>query len=323
VAVSSAACAFAQNYWQLLLYRGLGGIGSTMFTVSAMGLLIRLAPPAARGRVTSAYSGAFLLGGIAGPVLGGMLAGFGLHLPFLVYAAALVVAAAVVAVALRPSAVKAPQGHTAAAAVMPLAEAFRLRTYRAALISAFATGWSAFGVRMALVPLFAVAVLHAGAGAAGASLAVFAVGTALALPLAGKFADVWGRKPLVLSGLVINALAMAALGYSTTVLGFVVFSALAGVGSGLLSPAQQASVADIIGSDRRGGKVLAAFQMSQDLGTIIGPVAAGAMVDALSYGPAFAVAAATGLLAAGFWIGAGETLRRDPRSPNWVADKVV
>ena len=36
------------------------------------------------------------MGGILGPVVGGLLAGFGLRMPFLVYAAALVLAAVVV-----------------------------------------------------------------------------------------------------------------------------------------------------------------------------------------------------------------------------------
>ena len=45
VAFSTGACAFANGYWQLLVFRGLGGIGSTMFTVSALGLLIRISPP--------------------------------------------------------------------------------------------------------------------------------------------------------------------------------------------------------------------------------------------------------------------------------------
>ncbi|MDN5743591.1 MAG: MFS transporter, partial [Nocardioidaceae bacterium] len=100
VAASSLATAFAQSYTQLLIYRGLGGIGSTMFTVSAMSLLVRMAPPSARGRVSSAYASSFLLGGMLGPVLGGLLAEFGLRVPFIVYAAALVVAAAVVGVRL-------------------------------------------------------------------------------------------------------------------------------------------------------------------------------------------------------------------------------
>ena len=41
VAASSLMTAFAQTYWQLLVFRGLGGLGSTMFTVSAMALLVR------------------------------------------------------------------------------------------------------------------------------------------------------------------------------------------------------------------------------------------------------------------------------------------
>lgn len=57
VAASTGACAVAGGYWQLLIFRGLGGVGSTMFTVSAMGLIVRLAPPTIRGRVSSAYAG--------------------------------------------------------------------------------------------------------------------------------------------------------------------------------------------------------------------------------------------------------------------------
>ena len=74
VAISTGATAFAHSYWQLLLYRGLGGIGSVMFTVSAVALIVRLAPPTIRARVSSVYASAFLFGGILGPVFGGLLA---------------------------------------------------------------------------------------------------------------------------------------------------------------------------------------------------------------------------------------------------------
>ena len=36
VAVSSALAGLSQSYWQLLVLRGLGGIGSTMFTVGSL-----------------------------------------------------------------------------------------------------------------------------------------------------------------------------------------------------------------------------------------------------------------------------------------------
>ncbi|HEX5347370.1 MAG TPA: MFS transporter [Pseudonocardiaceae bacterium] len=58
VGLSTDACAFAANYWQLLILRSLGGVGSTMFTVSAVALLIRLTPPALRGRSTSLVAAA-------------------------------------------------------------------------------------------------------------------------------------------------------------------------------------------------------------------------------------------------------------------------
>ena len=58
VAVSTAACAFAETYWQLLLFRALGGIGSTMFFVSALGLMIRISPADARGRAAGVIFGA-------------------------------------------------------------------------------------------------------------------------------------------------------------------------------------------------------------------------------------------------------------------------
>ena len=51
VALSTGACAFAGTYWELLVYRSLGGIGSTMFFVSSLGLMIRVSPTEARGRV--------------------------------------------------------------------------------------------------------------------------------------------------------------------------------------------------------------------------------------------------------------------------------
>ncbi len=328
VALSSAACAFAADYWQLLIFRGLGGVGSTMFTVAAMGLLVRLTPAGARGRVNSAYAGSFLLGNIAGPAAGALMAGLGLQLPFLIYAGTLLVAATVVATSLRPArlarlaaaAAFAAAGPTAAAASpvppaakkppMQLRDALADSSYRAALVSAFANGWSAFGIRMALVPLFATVVLQGGTAVAGISLAVFAIGTGAALTVSGKLADTWGRKPMVITGLAVNAAAMAVLGFTTNVPVFFVISAIAGMGSGLFGPAQQSTVADIIGSDRSGGKVLATFQMSQDFGTILGPIAAGVIVDAFSYGAAFGMAAAVGAVAILAWLKASETLQR-------------
>lgn len=305
VAASSLATAFAHSYWQLLLYRGLGGIGSTMFTVSAMALLVRLAPPAIRGRVSSAYASAFLIGGMIGPVLGGLLAELGLRVPFVVYAIALVLAATVVAVKLSGARLR-PAPGSAPAPPMTLAEAWRHRTYRAAVASGFANGWSNFGVRVAILPQFAVAVYET-TWVAGVVLALGAVGTASALQIAGRLTDDVGRRPLVIVGMATSAIGLGVMGFATNLAALIGIAALSGFGAGLLNPAQQAAVADIVGNDRSGGKVLAVFQMAQDSGAIVGPILIGVVADLAGYPAAFVLTGVVAALAIWPWLTAPET----------------
>jgi len=300
VALSTGACAFAQNYWQLLVFRGLGGIGSTMFTVSALGLIIRIAPPDARGRVSGLYATSFLLGNIGGPLVGGALVGFGLRVPFVIYAVALLVAAAVVGISLRGSALAAPAAADGAP-TLRLRDALRVPIFRAALGSNFANGWAVFGVRVAMMPLFVVEVLQRDASLAGVALTVFAVGNALVLMSSGRLSDRYGRRPFVLIGLLVCGAATIGMGLTDNLPLFFVTSLVAGIGSGLLGPPQQAAVADVVGSKARGGPVLAAFQMTADVGSVVGPVVGGLLAEHLSYGVAFTVTGAILLAAALPW----------------------
>ncbi|MGB8383525.1 MAG: MFS transporter [Dermatophilaceae bacterium] len=307
VAVSTGATAFADSYWQLLAFRGLGGIGSTMFTVSAVALLVRLAPASIRGRVASAYGSAFLLGGIGGPVVGGALGGLGLRVPFLVYAGALVLAAAVVAVFISGAALRPAPDAPTLPTLTPRA-AWADSAYRAGMASGFANGWANFGVRNAILPLFAAAVIGKEPWVAGMALAVFAAGNAIGLTYAGRTSDRVGRRPFILGGLLVSGLATAVTGFANALPALVVVSVVAGVGAGTLNPAQQAALADVIGRERNGGPALAAFQMSMDTGTIIGPVVAGVLIDRGSYPLAFGFTGAVTLLAMLPWLRARETL---------------
>ena len=311
VALTTGACAFAGQYWHLLLLRGLGGIGSTMFTVSALSLLIRLAPVRLRGRASGMWATGFLLGNIVGPLVGGGLAAVSLRAPFLVYGSVLVVVAAVGTPLLRGG---SPGGEETTAAGPParFRDALRHPTYRAALTASFANGWSVVGVRVALVPLFVVEALNRPDAWGGIALAVFAAGNAATLVLSGPLADRRGRRPPVLAGLAISGVATAALGLVTLPPLFLLVSLVAGMGSGLVNPPMNAAVADVIGSRARGGTVLAGFQMAADLGAIVGPLLAGLLAETTGFVPAFAVTGLVTLVAFGFWLRAPETLPRSP-----------
>ena len=313
VAVSTGACAFAGEYWQLLVFRSLGGIGSTMFTVSSVSMLVRLAPPAMRGRASGLWATGFLLGSVTGPLVGGGLVAFGLRAPFVVYAVLLLVAMALTGLLLRGRPGAGVETRTDGPE-LAFRDALGHPAYRAALAAAFANGWAVFGVRVALVPLFVVEALGRTESWAGIALAVFAAGNALTLVVAGRLADRRGRRPLILAGLAVSAVATAVIGIVPSLAVFLVLSLVAGIGGGLVNPPVNAAVADVVGT-RRGGTVLAGFQMASDIGAILGPLVAGAVAQLAGFGTAFGVTALVVVLGLALWLRAPETLPPGTSTP--------
>jgi MFS family permease len=205
-----------------------------------------------------------------------------------------------------------------------LAEAWGAASFKAALVSGFTNGWMAFGVRMSLIPLFAVAAFASkGTLLAGLALAIFAVGNGLSLTVAGRLTDTYGRRLPILVGLSIASLSTAAIGWVDNIPLFIALSVIGGIGTGLMGPAQQAAIADVVGQGRNGGKVLAAFQMATDFGSIIGPIIAGFIADQAGFGWAFTVSGALGLLGVIAWLPIKEkreAVATDPGSPLEVRD---
>ncbi|KAF0846468.1 MFS transporter [Nocardia caishijiensis] len=323
VAVSTGACALAQTYWQLLVLRSLGGIGSTMFTVSSMALIIRVSPPAARGRVSGVYSTSFLIGSLVGPLVGGGLAGLGLRAPFVIYAIALLVVCVIVFAGLRESPVLRDDSATATPE-LTFRQGWSEPAYRAVLLSSFAGGVAVFGVRMAFVPLLVVETLRQEPGMAGVALTVFAAGNGAVLFASGRLSDRLGRKPFLILGSTICAVGTGALGFAPSLPWFLFASFVAGIGSGMFSPVQQAALADVLGNRARGGPVLAAFQMAADLGAVVGPIVIGEVADRTSFGVGMAVTGAVLAVSAAVWVVTPEPSRivhpEDPQHPDHAGD---
>ncbi|MFC9963956.1 MULTISPECIES: MFS transporter [Nocardia] len=323
VAVSTGACALAQTYWQLLVLRSLGGIGSTMFTVSSMALIIRVSPPAARGRVSGVYSTSFLIGSLVGPLVGGALAGLGLRAPFVIYALALLVVCVIVFAGLRESPVLKDDSATTTPE-LTFRQGWSEPAYRAVLLSSFAGGVAVFGVRMAFVPLLVVETLRQEPGMAGVALTVFAAGNGAVLFASGRLSDRLGRKPFLILGSAICAVGTGALGFAPSLPWFLLASFVAGIGSGMFSPVQQAALADVLGSRARGGPVLAAFQMAADLGAVLGPIVIGEVADRTSFGVGMAVTGAVLAVSATVWVFTPEPSRivhpEDPQHPDHAGD---
>jgi MFS transporter, DHA1 family, multidrug resistance protein len=93
-----------------------------------------------------------------------------------------------------------------------------------------------------------------------------------------------------MAGCVVSAVGMVMLALTSGPWAYLAAMAVAGAGSGLLDVAPAAMIGDII--DRDGGTLVASYQMAGDIGSVIGPVAGGLLVDSASYGAAFGLAAA-------------------------------
>lgn len=316
VAVSSALAGAAQSYEQLLVLRGVGGVGSAMFTVSAVSLLLRVADASQRGRATGLWQSGFLLGSIAGPALGGPLTQISVRAPFFVYAGTLAVAGAIGMLFLTrahlhakdPAALDHPTRHTT------LPEALRVSGYRAALTTNLGTGWALFGVRSSLVPLFVTEGLGLGNIWTGIGFFVSAACQGLLLLPAGRLTDSTGRRPAMLIGSALATASMLLLALVESLPVYVVAMAVFGVGAAFLSVAPSATVGDVVSG--RGGTVVAAFGMSADLGAVVGPLLAGWLADDYSFGAAFGATAGVLLLGLFSTIASKETRQRPrPEEP--------
>ncbi|MDK3256844.1 MFS transporter [Blastococcus capsensis] len=320
VAVATGAAGLAGSFPLFLGLRAAGGIGSAMFTVAALSLLLRVAPPSHRGRAAATWQGGFILGGIAGPAFGGLLAELSPRLPFFLYAGFLLVAGGVGMLLLRsaePNPAAPPAADTAGpdlgAAPMALGTALRSRVYLAALLANFGVGWVLFGVRNSLVPLYVTEELGRTVAWAGIGLLAGSAAQALGLLRSGRLVDGWGRRPSLLLGAALATAAMAILVGPPAIGAFLVSMAVYGLAASLLASAPAALVGDITAG--RGGRVVAVFQMSADLGAIAGPLVAGWLTDVASFQVAFAVS--TAVLAAGL-VG-GSFIPRDTSHPAPVA----
>ncbi|MDT7537469.1 MAG: transporter, family, multidrug resistance protein [Actinomycetota bacterium] len=301
VAVSSLFAGLAVNYPQLLVFRAIGGIGSAIFTIASTSLLLRVASAAQRGQTQSVYRGGFLLGGIIGPAFGGAVIGVSLRAPFFLYTITLSLAALVAITMLprgpvqdKPAQVSLGVAEESAApeGVVPtprttLRAALAKPSYQAALAGNFAVGFSVLGVRSTVVPLLVVKKLHLAPGWIGAAFVVAAlVQGALLLP-AGKAVDEIGRRPMLILGGFLTAASLIGLALITGPATLLLAMGLFAVGGAVMGVAPAAILGDVL--EGKGGTAVAVWQMASDLGSVIGPVAAGVLIEHGSFGTALAV----------------------------------
>jgi MFS transporter, DHA1 family, multidrug resistance protein len=131
-------------------------------------------------------------------------------------------------------------------------------------------------------------------------------------PFAGRVSDAIGRKPVIVVGLLLSVAALPLIFRSDSFFGFAAFSALLGLGVGIVTPVTNALIADLA-SVRRLGTAMGVFGTVFDVGEAAGPIVAGFLVGALGYERSFdIIAIVTFIGAVTFAYFVREPRRREP-----------
>lgn len=283
---------FVNSPRQLLALRFLHGFATALFSPVAAAYIADLARDV-RGERLGWYAAAGDLGGTLGPFLGGMILFFVASYPITYVTVGLLGVLPLILVSRLPS-----EGHH-----HPERMSFRARTtqlwegIREVLLnwsvliasSLEAVMYLGYGALLGFFPTYGRSI-----GLNDAEIALIMGGqlvtTMLAKPVSGRVSDRFGRKPMILAGLMLCAITLPLIPKLIHMWNLAVTSALFGLGVAIVTPSTTALVADLA---RRGrmGSAMGVFGTIWDSGEALGPILAGVLIASFSYSYAFSIIA--------------------------------
>ncbi|MDP9340724.1 MAG: MFS transporter [Actinomycetota bacterium] len=310
--VSSLLTGLAPTFALAVLFRAVGGAGSSAMFTAMYSYLLKIVPKQQMGRTLGLFYGALNMGIIAGGPLGGFIAHqLGLNAPLFFYSGLMVPAGFLVWRYLRVPAGndgEADRDEEPAPLGQRLRALLRTRGYVTALVVNLAYAWMVAGVYDTLVPLF---------GRDGLGLSTLGIGVVLAVALAaelvvmypaGAVADRVGRRPVLIPGLAAMVIMTVVLGQAGSGVAYAAILGVFGLATGAAGVAPAAMLSDVV-PEGSSGTAIGVFRFCGDLGFIIGPLVAGSVAGAWGFHASFAVAAVPTIVALLFAIGTPETYR--------------
>jgi predicted MFS family arabinose efflux permease len=166
--------------------------------------------------------------------------------------------------------------------------------------------FTAVGVAVYALPLYATGPLGSNEAGAGIAFGAFAVSALVLRPYAGRLCDTWGRQPLLVGGALIAAVGLALTASADTLGAVIALRLLLGVAEAAFFVASFAALADLAPPARM-GEALSYNSLGLYLGLAFGPPLGELLVETWSFQIAWYGAAALTALAAVVVLGIGET----------------
>ncbi len=114
------------------------------------------------------------------------------------------------------------------------------------------------------------------------AITAYLLTSTITVPFYGKLSDIYGRKPLLLIGIVLFLVGSALSGLSQDMAQLILFRGIQGVGAGSLFPISLAVIGDLFSPQER-GKYQGLFGAVFGLSALVGPALGGFITDTISW----------------------------------------
>ncbi len=298
LAIATLALAVLGSFPVFVALRLVAGVGTAMWNISRMAYVTDVVPLRDRGRALSTFGGVNRIGTFIGPAIGGLAGSlFGLAAPFYLSALLAAGAAAISLVWI------AETRHVEAGATRHLrwriVGGLARRHWRELTTAGSAQifGQMIRAGRQIIVPLYGKDAIGLGVAQIGSIVSLSsAVDMTLFLP-AGMLMDRLGRKFASVPSFIVLAVGMALVPLAHSYVGLLVASLVMGLGNGIGSGTMMTLGADLAPRQAT-GEFLGLWRLIGDTGSSAGPIAVGAIADAVGLSLAAFCLSGIGLLAA-------------------------
>jgi MFS family permease len=154
----------------------------------------------------------------------------------------------------------------------------------------------AVGAVLPALPLYVEGPLGGRSVSVGIGVGAFSFSALLLRPWAGRIGDRRGRRPLVVGGAALAAASITGYLAATSLPVLVALRLLTGAGEALFFIGVVSATNDLAPDERR-GEAMSLFSLAPYAGLAVGPLLGEAVLDGDAFGPVWALAAASTLLA--------------------------
>jgi MFS family permease len=290
-----------------ILIRGAAGFLSAGLFPASMGVVADLVAEDRRARWAGIIMGSYAVGMIFGPVIGGLLYdGFGYAAPFIL--SAVVAFLALIAAIIMIPETRSPEIRNREmlrsrytrpqnAGKISIWEALPRPVYIfvTLLVIDFISSFSFAFVEPQMIFYF-YDVLNWSTTQFGILVGIYGLFSVAGQVGLGQLSDQWGRKPLIIAGLIPNIIFFAGLAVLTNYYLMMIGAAFAGVGNALIAPAANAFYLDITAEEYR-SRIIGIKGSFLSLGGVMGPLAVAAVAGIMAPQHVFWIASGLVLIA--------------------------